>query len=293
MAIRRKTLGGWAPRVAIVALFACLPLIAAGCTPPKSYVALGDSYSAGPLIPAQQTDPAGCLRSDHNYPHLVRPSLTLPAFRDVSCSGAVTDDMTSSQSVSPGPNPPPQFNALDSATAAVSLTIGGNDIGFTSIIENCISATNTGTPCKNKYLVNGHDEISGRIVAATPKVKAVLQGIHQRSPNAKIFVLSYLDILPDDGSSCYPQMPITAGDAPYLRDKENELNSMLRTTAVDNGAIYVDTYTPSIGHDSCKLPTTRWVEPLAAINAAPVHPNATGMQGASAALLAAMHRNGL
>ena len=43
-------------------------------TPPASYVALGDSYTAGPLIPNQQPDPLGCLRSDRNYPHLVAPA---------------------------------------------------------------------------------------------------------------------------------------------------------------------------------------------------------------------------
>jgi hypothetical protein len=52
--------------------------------------------------------------------------------------------------VSPSPNPPPQFDALDSNTRAVSLTIGGNDIGFTEIIKNCVSLVNAGTPCQDK-----------------------------------------------------------------------------------------------------------------------------------------------
>src|SRR6266576_5816734 len=82
---------------------------------PQSYVSLGVSFTAGPVIPVQQNDPLGCLRSDHNYPHLVAPSLNLPAFRDVSCSGATTADMTQSQNVTPGPNPP-QFDTLDSNT---------------------------------------------------------------------------------------------------------------------------------------------------------------------------------
>lgn len=274
----RTVLSRWASKTAVLAVVVVVPLALAGCTPPRAYVALGDSYSAGPLIPVQQNNPAGCLRSDHNYPHDVQARRAFPAFRDNSCSGAVTADMTSSQTVSPGPNPPPQFNALDSGTVAVSLTIGGNDVGFTSIIENCSSPTNMGTPCQDRYVVNGHDEISAKISATAPKVAAVLQGIHGRSPNATIYLLSYLDIMPDNGTSCYPQMPITAGDAPYLRNKEVELNTMLKTAAAANAATYVDTYTPSIGHDACKLPTVRWVEPIASINAAPVHPNSVGMQ---------------
>ena len=121
----------------------------------------------------------------------------------------------------------------------------------------------------------------------------MLQGIHQRAPGAKIFLVGYLDISPDDGTNCFPQMPITTGDAPYLRDKAKELNAMLHTTATGNGAVYVDSYTPSIGHDACKTPDVRWVEPLAAVGAAPVHPNARGMRGVARHLLAAMRSNGL
>jgi hypothetical protein len=75
-------------------------------------VALGDSYTAGPLIATQQPTPLGCLKSDHNYPHLVAAVLQVTTFRDASCSGATTVNMTSPQNVTPGPNPP-QFDSLD------------------------------------------------------------------------------------------------------------------------------------------------------------------------------------
>jgi hypothetical protein len=290
---RRAKLRAWTPRVALVGLVALAALGLAGCQPPRSYVALGDSYTAGPVIPVQQTNPAGCLRSDHNYPHLVAPSLSLPAFRDVSCSGATTADMTQPQNVTPGPNPP-QFDALDSNTAAVSLTIGGNDIGFSEIARNCSSAVNSGTPCQDRYVVNGDDTISDRIAATAPKVAAVLRGIHDRAPRAEVFLLAYLAILPDNGVGCYPQMPITNGDVPYLRDKQKELNAMLATQAAANNATYVDTYTASIGRDACQLPTVRWVEPVVPVNpAAPIHPNLAGMQGSAYVLRAAMRQNGL
>ena len=97
--------------IGCVAALAVTSLLS-GCTVPDSYVALGDSYTAGPLIPNQDPAYPGCLRSDHNYPSLIAPDLGLPAFRDVSCSGAQTKDMTSSQDVDPNPDNPPQFNAL-------------------------------------------------------------------------------------------------------------------------------------------------------------------------------------
>jgi GDSL-like Lipase/Acylhydrolase family len=93
------------------------------------YVALRDSYTAGPLIPNQSLNPLGCLRSDQNYPREVQRALRFTSFADVSCSGADTGDMTQPQNVTPGPNPP-QFNALTAGTTVVTLGIGGNDIGF-------------------------------------------------------------------------------------------------------------------------------------------------------------------
>jgi lysophospholipase L1-like esterase len=267
--------------------------VALACTSCVKYVSLGDSYTAGPLIPNQQTNPTGCLRSDHNYPHLVAMSLSGTVLSDVSCSGATTDDMTQSQSVPFGGTNPPQFNALQPDTTAVSLTIGGNDIGFTSIAENCFSAVNSGTPCQDKYVVNGDDQIADRINATAPKVAAVLDGIRTRSPHAKVFVLGYLDILPDSGQGCYPQMPITDGDVPYLVAKEKQLNSMIQSVTLTKGDVYVDAYTASIGRDACQLPTVRWVEPLSPVNpAAPLHPNAAGMQAYANVLLTAMHAQG-
>jgi lysophospholipase L1-like esterase len=270
--------------VAVVGLFA--PATAQARKPPQSYVALGDSYTAGPLIPVQQPDPFGCLRSDHNYPHLVAAALGVNDFKDASCSGAETEDMTAPQGVTPGPNPP-QFDRLAASTELVTIGIGGNDIGFSEIIENCFAPTPSGHPCQDHYVVNGHDELRARIAATAPKVAAVLQGIHQRSPLARIYVIPYIAILPESGPGCWPQMPIAPDDVPYLRGIQKELNRMLAQQARTNGARYVDAYTPSIGHDACQLPINRWVEPAVPTTpAAPVHPNLFGMQGYAATVLA-------
>src|SRR3954454_25031824 len=144
----------------IAPLALALPAAAAAA---PNYVALGDSYVAGPFIPVW-IPPWGCLKSDHNYAHLSAPDLGL-SLRDPSCSGAETEDMTQTQGVSPRPNPP-QFNQLDAETQVVTLGIGGNDIGFSSLAEDCFSAQpSTGSPCKDKYTAGGTDQISDRIAA--------------------------------------------------------------------------------------------------------------------------------
>jgi lysophospholipase L1-like esterase len=252
-----------------------------------NYTALGDSYAAGPLIPNQSLNPLGCLRSDHNYAHLAAPSIGL-TLRDPSCSGAKTNHMTESQSVEFGTNPP-QFNSLDASTTVVSLTIGGNDIGFSEVAQSCITLNPFSTPCKDKYDPGGKDQLAERIAATAPKVAAVLQGIHSRSPAAKIYVVNYPAIFPETGFGCWPQMPIGFGDVPYLRSTEQNLNKMLATQAAANGATVVDWYKASIGHDACKSSSTRWVEPLVPSElAAPIHPNLAGMQGGANALVTAV-----
>lgn len=273
-------------------LVLALVLVLAACIAPAAaradnYTALGDSYAAGPFIPAP-IPPYGCLKSDHNYPHLAAPRIGLE-LRDPSCSGAETEDMTQPQGVDPdGPNPP-QFDSLDPTTTVVSLTIGGNDIGFSGIAEDCAALNPFTSPCQDTYLANGQDEISNRINAAAPLVAEVLQGIHSRAPLARVYVVNYPAIFPETGNGCWPQMPVSFSDVPYLRAKQQELNQMLATQAAANGATLVDWYSASIGHDACKPPVIRWVEPLVPGHvAAPVHPNLHGMIGAADALVAAV-----
>src|SRR3954447_18775799 len=124
------------------------------------YVALGDSYAAGPGIPNQIAvdTPPGCAQSDHNYPHDLAALASFVQLTDVSCSGADTEDMTAPQVTQAGTNPP-QLDAVTKATDAVTLTIGGNDIGFGSIIVSCISPTPVGTPCQDRYVTAAGDEL--------------------------------------------------------------------------------------------------------------------------------------
>jgi len=272
-------------KLLLLATIALFTIFAAGARA-ASYVSLGDSYAAGPFIP-NPVLPLGCLKSDHNYPHLAAPSIG--PLTDPSCSGAKTDDMTNPQSVEiDGPNPP-QLNSLASTTEVVSLTIGGNDIGFSEIAQSCITFNPFSSPCKDKYDSGGKDQIAERIAATAPKVAAVLQGIHTRSPGARVYVVNYPAIFPETGNGCWPQMPISYADAPYLRAKERELNAMLASQAAAGGATLVSWYQASIGHDACKSSTVRWVEPLVPNNpAAPIHPNLRGMQGAANVLVSAV-----
>ena len=254
-----------------------------------TYVALGDSYTAGPLIPAQSG--GLCLRSSENYAALTAAALGY-SLVDASCSGATTDNMAQDQTDLGIEINAPQLDALTGKTSLVTLGIGGNDIDFLGIIETCAAESLTnplGDPCTANYTVGGTDQLLADIEATGPKVAAVLQEIHQRSPHAAVYVVGYPDILPESGDGCWPLVPIADGDVAYLRQTETELNAMLAGEADAHGATYVDTYTPTIGHDVCQPVGTKWIEGLVPTSpAAPFHPNALGEAAMAKALESAI-----
>lgn len=246
----------------------------------KHYVALGDSYASGPGIPVQRADPVGCLRSTNNYPARLAAALHIRDYTDVSCGGAKTDNMTVPQPVRLGPNPP-QFDALRPDTDLVTLTIGGNDINIGDLWAICAqlgAADPFGDPCKQQATVGGTDLYVQRITTAAPKVARVLEGIRARSPRARVLLVGYLRLLPP-AVGCYPAFPIARGDVPYLDRVEQQLTAMLAEQASNHGAVFVDSYASSRGHDACQLPAVKWVEGTTLTSPAyPMHPNANGMQ---------------
>jgi lysophospholipase L1-like esterase len=254
---------------------------------PGRYVALGDSYSAGPLIPPQGGMPPGCLRSGENFPSVVAAGLGATLV-DVSCSGATTDDFTAPQNVVLG-QAPPQLDALTGDESLVTLTIGGNDVGFADIIQRCALTSPLkplGAGCKDSY-GNTLDE---RIAVAGEKVATALAAITERSPNATVALVGYPALLPDEGPGCFPVVPFSPGDVAWLRGVEKDLNATLEAQAAGAGVTFVDTYTPTIGHDMCQVPGVKWIEGLVpTAPAAPVHPNALGMRAMGAAVLDALY----
>lgn len=262
---------------------------------PKSLVALGDSFASGPLIPVQYEQPWGCLRSSNNYAHQVARELALE-LTDVTCSGASTKHMWETHGVSPEeefaeygsrfgytghPGNPPQLDALREDTDIVTLQIGGNDIGFGGLATTCGEGAIRGPGCREAVAAEKPFE---RIAATAPKIRAVLDEIQRRSPDAAIYVLGYSGIFKIGPTARCDAMGVGEEDAQYLRSIQEALNAMIQSVADDAEAgyaaatTYVDVYGPSEGHTACDLPAIRWVEPIVPVNAAaPVHPNLGGM----------------
>ncbi|WP_329339339.1 SGNH/GDSL hydrolase family protein [Streptomyces sp. NBC_01352] len=262
------------------------------------YVALGDSYTSGPEIPDRTGTPAGCERSSRNYPALVAADLGLTGagFRDVSCSGAKITDLTTTQSTADGTNPA-QLTALSSDTRLVTVGIGGNDVGFSSMIKRCVGMgalyklagsgkyLSEDAPCARQYGGSG-DSVEERIDEADDRLTRTLAEVRRRAPQARVYVVGYPALFPADSAECGREMSLAPGDVTFLRETELQLNGMLRQRAKASGIGYVDTYKPSEGHDACSAEGTRWIEPLVPKSpAAAVHPNERGERGMADAVL--------
>jgi lysophospholipase L1-like esterase len=255
------------------------------------FVALGDSYASGNRIPTSPAGrPAGCLRSSHDYGADAAAALRV-RYVDATCSGASITSMTAPEKV-PGGTNAPQFSFLRADDSVVTLTIGGDDIGFGSILATCAKLSLTdlfGDPCERHYRAGGTDRLVAAINAAAPKLAAVLRGIRARAPHARVLLVGYPDILPTTGHGCWPEVPFAFGDVPYLRGIELDLNQMLARAAAANGVTFVDTYQPTIGHDACQRPSVKDIEGLVPTSVAdPFHPNERGERVMANRVLAAL-----
>lgn len=211
------------------------------------YVALGDSYTAAPLVPPTDTSTA-CLRSGVNYPALVARGMPGTALTDVSCSGAATENMTSPQRGMTGAVPP-QFDALRRGTDLVTIGLGGNDDGlFGAVLGECTklaSSDPTGSPCTARF--------ESRADASLDRIRSnladVVAGVRERSPKARVLLVGYPQIVPESGSC--DDLPLAEGDYAFARQVNEDLNDAVEEAADDSDAEYVDVWEPSEGHDIC------------------------------------------
>ena len=283
------------PKLALcftLAMFACA-VCAGAANAAGVYVALGDSYTSAPLVPNQYGEPIDCGRSDRNYPSLVTAALGADTFVDVSCGSAQTKHMTEPQTDLPlGGTNPPQFNGLRADATLVTVGIGGNDAGLVGVAEKCaqLGATDPmGTSCRDYWAPGGNDQVAARIEETKPKIAAVLQGIHQRAPQARVAIVGYPDVLPKNGESCWPMVPLSPDDIRYIDELIVRINAMIAGQAAANDADFVDTYRDSGGHDVCKLPPNRWFEGVVPTEPAyPLHPNAKGEASMARSALAVL-----
>ncbi|WP_028637990.1 SGNH/GDSL hydrolase family protein [Nocardioides sp. URHA0032] len=215
------------------------------------YVALGDSYTAAPLVPPTDTSTI-CLRSGVNYPALVAQAMPGTALTDVSCSGASTRNTFSPQVGRTG-SVPPQFDALRRTTDLVTIGLGGNDGQlFGGVLGRCMQIARTdpgGDPCTRSFRRDDPDLLHTTLAGIERHIADVVRGVRERSPHARILVVGYPQIIPETGTC--DLLPLADGDYPFARSINEGLDRAVRRGAVQGDAEYVDLWHLTAGHDIC------------------------------------------
>lgn len=243
------------------------------------YVALGDSFTAGPLIPYVDASRTTCLRSSANYPAVLGRWLGAERVVDNSCSGADTGDLAA------------QATAVTRATDLVTVGMGGNDFDlFATLVGRCATLAERASdaPCRDAFArPDGASAVRSAIQRVEHRLARGLQDIRRRAPGAVLAVVGYPRIVPL-GGTC-DALPFAPGDYGFADQVERALNRALAAAAARTGSTYVDTYGPSLGHDAC-AGARAWVngQRSVATEALAYHPFVAGMRASAEAAYVAL-----
>src|SRR5690349_13017334 len=138
------------------------------------YVALGDSYSSGVGAGSYIAASGSCKRSTKAYSALWAAAHNPASYVSLACSGAKTTDVTGNQ-----------LGALSAATTLVSITIGGNDVGFSTVLTDCVLyGTSTCVSDINAAENQARTQLPAKLASTYSAIRA-------HAPNARVVVLGY------------------------------------------------------------------------------------------------------
>ncbi|MEV4724968.1 SGNH/GDSL hydrolase family protein [Micromonospora humida] len=238
-----------------VTLGAAVPVQAA---PTDRYVALGDSYASGVGAGSYTSESGSCQRSTNAYPALYNTNIKPASYKSVACSGATTTDVVNNQ-----------LSALTSTTTLVSVTIGGNDVGFTTIMSTCV--------------LQGETQCVAAVQAAENKARAelpaklatVYNGIRSRAPSARVVVVGY-PVFYQLGTVC---VGLSANSRAKINEGINLIDDIIRTAATSAGFTFADVRSIFVGHQLCSY-GEKWLHALNFANlGVSYHPTAAGQSG--------------
>ena len=222
----------------------------------EQLVALGDSYSSG--TGTRTYYDSGCKRSTYAYAHIVDVQRPNTEVNMTACSGARTGDVLNNQ-----------LGPLTSSTRWVTITIGGNDAGFSDVIiecaqpgwaSNCDGAINTAQAYINNTL-------KGRL-------NLVYDAIRSRAPNATVIVLGYPRLFM--GVDCNGGTWFSSSEMTRLNQTADLLRTRIAEQVATEGSRFVfkDAIPPFVGHAVCS--SSEWINGLSWPVDESYHPNRTG-----------------
>ncbi|MCU0257627.1 MAG: SGNH/GDSL hydrolase family protein [Solirubrobacteraceae bacterium] len=240
-------------RVAALALAVTALAAPATASAADNYVALGDSYSSGVGTNSYSLS-SSCLRGIYAYPYLVGTQRPNTSLNFVACSGATTTSLMSSQ-----------IGAVNSATNIVSVSIGGNDIGFANLILQCTLGS-CGTA-----LANTNAALPGSLNSKLDTVYSAIR--NQAAPGASVVVLGYPRLFSSSG--CLGTSGISSSERVAANALADKLDQTIAAKAAQYGFTYKSAIGPFTGHAVCS--SSAWVNGLNLFNSTEsYHPNRNG-----------------
>jgi lysophospholipase L1-like esterase len=237
---------------------------------PVQYAALGSSFGAGPGIGTSDPSSPVCHRSMENYAHLLAQKRGFK-LTDATCSGATTKSI-----LEPWRSLPAQLDAVGPHTSLVTITIGGNDVHFSTSLGvwSCMNAAHAGeqTPACGSIPAAPGDEAFAYLES---NLRKIVEGIHQRSSNAKIVFVDYVTVLPL-GGDCPGKLPLTSEELEQGQATAARLAAVTKKVADDTGSGLLQASELTKEHDVCS--SDPWVNGAPSPSVmVPYHPNAKAM----------------
>jgi lysophospholipase L1-like esterase len=244
----------WRRCAGVVVVCVGLFVPAAVAAAQSQYVALGDSYSSGVGTRTYYNDGTSCDRSPYAYaPQIATWGGYALSFQ--ACSGAKTTDVNSNQ-----------LGTLSSTTNLVTITIGGNDAGFSNVILNCALYYFT---CQSS-INSANTFIQNQLPAL---LDTTYNDIHSRAPNAHVVVLGYPHLFTSTGTTCNFNA-LTSTNEKSLNNTGDLLDGAIKTRAAAHGFTFVDPRNAFLPHEVCS--SSEWLNGQSNPLSESYHPNVSG-----------------
>ncbi len=255
--VRRKPVGTMVGCLLLLATVALvIPSSAAAAR--RHLVALGDSYASGVGTRTYFTASGSCQRSPYAYPvleaHRIGAALTFAA-----CAGATSAGVLHNQ-----------LSALSESTSDVTVTVGGNDAGFRSVLVTC---------AQPRWMSSCRRAIHAARVFIVDQLPALLDTLYQavrlRAPGARIAIVGYPRLF--DGEDCNAGTWFSPTEERQLNATADLLDRVIRARAVAHGFDFADPRSAFTGHAVCA--PVEWINGLSAPLSESYHPNRQGQRG--------------
>ncbi len=231
-------------------------LVPAATAAASQYVALGDSYSSGVGTRVFEESSGSCKRSPDAYgPKIAAARGYTLNFE--ACSGAKSTEVNEKQ-----------LGHLSSTTALVTITIGGNDAGFSNVIINCALYFFT---CGGA--INEANEFIAKKLPAL--LETTYKDIRAKASTAEVIVLGYPKLFTKEGATCNVNF-LTSGNEKKMNETAEKLDAVIKGRAEAMKFKFVNPTSPFESHEVCS--SVEWLNGQSNPLEESYHPNIKGQE---------------